>query len=134
MNAFDLSPRTRAPNTITYGGNNRTHLVRIPDEGRFEVRVADGAVNPYLLQASVLAAGLDGVANKTSPGKRLDIDMYAEGHTVEGAKTLPLCLIDAIRLFGKNKAMRAAMGDGFYDAYIKLKTRDWNQYCQQLTQ
>ena len=128
------SGATWAPNTITYGGNNRTHLVRIPDEGRFEVRVADGAVNPYLLQASVLAAGLDGVANKTSPGKRLDIDMYAEGHTVEGAKTLPLCLIDAIRLFGKNKAMRAAMGDDFYDAYIKLKTRDWNQYCQQLTQ
>lgn len=128
------SGATWAPNTITYGGNNRTHLVRIPDEGRFEVRIADGAANPYLLQAAVLAAGLDGLDNKTDPGKRLDIDMYAHGHTVKGAKSLPLCLIDAIRLFGRNKVMRAAMGDAFYDAYIKLKTRDWNRYCQQLTQ
>ncbi len=128
------SGATWAPNTITYTGNNRTHLVRIPDEGRFEVRVADGAVNPYLLQASVLAAGLDGVEHKTDPGKRLDIDMYAMGHTVRGAKKLPLCLIDAIRLFGRNKVMRSAMGDEFFDAYIKLKTRDWHSYCQQLTQ
>jgi len=128
------SGATWAPNAITYGGNNRTHLVRIPDEGRFEVRVADGAANPYLLQASVLAAGLDGVENKIDPGKRLDINMYTEGHTVTSAKKLPLCLIDAIRLFAKSKAMRNAFGAEFCDAYIKLKTNDWNQYGQQLTQ
>jgi len=128
------SGATWAPNAITYGGNNRTHLVRIPDEGRFEVRVADGAANPYLLQASVLAAGLDGVENKTDPGKRLDINMYTEGHTVKSAKKLPLCLIDAIRLFAKNTAMRDAFGAEFCDAYVKLKTNDWNHYGQQLTQ
>jgi len=128
------SGATWAPNAITYGGNNRTHLVRIPDEGRFEVRVADGAANPYLLQASVLAAGLDGVENKTDPGKRLDINMYTEGHTVKSVKKLPLCLIDAIRLFANNTAMRDAFGREFCDAYIKLKTNDWNQYGQQLTQ
>ena len=60
-------------NAITYGGNNRTHLIRIPSGGRFEVRISDGAANPYLLQAAILAAGLDGIANKTEPGKRLDI-------------------------------------------------------------
>ncbi len=128
------SGATWAPNTITYSGNNRTHLVRIPDEGRFELRVADGSANPYLLQAAVLAAGLDGVENKTDPGKRLDIDMYAEGHKVKGARKLPLYLIDALRLFARNKTMRAAFGAEFCDAYIKLKTRDWNQYSQQLTQ
>ena len=128
------SGATWAPNTITFGGNNRTHMVRIPDVGRFEVRVADGAANPYLLQASVLAAGLDGVANKTDPGKRLDIDMYAMGHTVDNVKTLPLNLIDAIRIFANSKPMRAAFGENFSTAYIKLKTANWNQYCQQLTQ
>ena len=128
------SGATWAPNTITFGGNNRTHLVRIPDEGRFEVRVADGAANPYLLQAAILAAGLDGVANKTSPGKRLDIDMYAEGHKVKGAKKLPLYLLDAIRLFARNKVLRESLGPQFCDAYIKLRTADWDQYTRHLTQ
>ena len=55
------SPRTTsgatwAPNTVTYTGNNRTHMIRIPDGGRFEFRLADGAANPYLLQAGLLAA------------------------------------------------------------------------------
>ena len=101
-----ISGATWAPNTITYGGNNRTHMVRIPDAGRFELRLMDGAANPYLLQAGVLAAGLDGVANKRDPGKRLDINMYTEGHTVKNAKKLPLNLLDALRLTDKSKVLR----------------------------
>ncbi len=128
------SGATWAPNTITYGGNNRTHMVRIPDKGRFEFRLADGSANPYLLMAGFLAAGLDGVGNKTDPGKRLDIDMYAEGHKAHGAKKLPLYLIDAIRLFAKNKVLRSSLGDEFSNAYIKLKTNEWNQYSRHLTQ
>jgi glutamine synthetase len=128
------SGATWAPDTITYGGNNRTHMVRVPDEGRFEFRLADGAANPYLLMAGFLAAGLDGLEKKSDPGKRLDIDMYAEGHKVRGAKKLPLYLIDAIRLFAKDKVLCEALGDEFSKAYIKLKTRDWNQYSQHLTQ
>ncbi len=128
------SGATWAPNTVTFGGNNRTHMVRVPDEGRFEFRLADGAANPYLMMAGYLAAGLDGIENKTDPGKRLDIDMYAEGHKLRGAKKLPLYLIDAIRLFAKDKVLRTAMGDEFCDAYVKLKTNDWDQYSQHLTQ
>ncbi|MGI9462495.1 MAG: type III glutamate--ammonia ligase [Aestuariivirgaceae bacterium] len=129
-----LSGATWAPKTVTFGGNNRTHMVRVPDEGRFEFRLADGAANPYLLMAGYLAAGLDGIDNQTDPGKRLDIDMYADGHKVKGAKKLPLYLIDAIRVFAKNKVLRNAMGDEFYDAYIKLKTNEWDQYSRHLTQ
>lgn len=128
------SGATWAPNTVTFGGNNRTHMVRVPDEGRFEFRLADGAANPYLLMAGYLAAGLDGIAHKIDPGKRLDIDMYADGHKVRGAKKLPLYLIDAIRLFAKDKVLRSAMGNEFCDAYIKLKTNDWDQYSHHLTQ
>ena len=128
------SGATWAPNSVTFGGNNRTHLIRVPDVGRFEFRLADGAANPYLLMAGFLAAGLDGIENKTSPGKRLDIDMYAEGHKVKGAKKLPLYLIDAIRSFAKDKVLCAALGDEFSKAYIKLKTTDWNQYSRHLTQ
>ena len=83
-----LSGATWAPNTVTYTGNNRTHMIRIPDAGRFEFRLADGAANPYALQAAVLIAGLEGIEQKRDPGPRLDIDMYAEGHTVKDAKKL----------------------------------------------
>ena len=91
------SGATWSPNTITYAGNNRTHMIRIPDAGRFEIRLADGAANPYLLQAAILAAGLDGLRNKRDPGKRLDINMYTDGHTVKDVKRLPLNLLDALR-------------------------------------
>ena len=81
-----LSGATWSPNTVTYTGNNRTHMIRIPDAGRFELRLADGAANPYLLQAALLAAGLDGIRSKRDPGKRLDINMYTDGHKVNGCQ------------------------------------------------
>ena len=82
----------------------------------------------------MLAAGLDGIANKRDPGKRLDIDMYAEGHKAKGAKKLPLNLLDALRLTDKSKVLRAAMGDEIIDSYIKLKMEEWNKYTRHLTQ
>ena len=128
------SGATWAPNAVTFGGNNRTHMIRVPDEGRFELRLADGATNPYLFMAAALAAGLEGINNKLDPGKRLDIDMYADGHKVRGAKKLPLNLGDAIRAFEKDKVLRQALGTEFSNAYIKLKTNDWNAYNRHLTQ
>jgi glutamine synthetase len=128
------SGATWAPNTVTYGGNNRTHMVRIPDGGRFEFRLMDGAANPYLLQAGVLASGLDGIQNKRDPGKRLDIDMYAEGHKARGAKKLPLNMLDALRSLEKDKVLGAALGPDNVKSYVKLKMQEWNNYSQFLTQ
>ncbi|MEO0372134.1 MAG: type III glutamate--ammonia ligase, partial [Pseudomonadota bacterium] len=88
-----MSGATWAPNTVTWTGNNRTHMVRVPGPGRFELRLPDGAANPYLLQAVIIAAGLSGVRSKADPGKRYDIDMYAEGHKVRGAPKLPLNML-----------------------------------------
>jgi glutamine synthetase len=123
-----------APNTVTYAGNNRTHMIRIPDAGRFELRLADGAANPYLLQAGLLVAGLDGIAAKRDPGKRLDINMYTEGHLAGDAPRLPLYLIDAIRAFAGSSVLRQGLGDAFTDAYVKLRLQDWNLYARHLTQ
>jgi glutamine synthetase type III len=127
------SGATWSPNTVTYGGNNRTHMIRIPDAGRFELRLADGASNPYLLQAALLSAGLDGLKNKRDPGKRLDIDMYAEGHTVKDAKRLPLNLLDALRALDQSSVLKAAFGEDVVASYIKLRTAEWNEYAGQLT-
>ena len=105
-----ISGATWSPYTVTFGGNNRTHMVRIPDEGRAEFRLPDNAANPYLLLAAILVAGMHGVEEKMDPGKRLDIDMYAEGHTVKDAKKLPLNLLDALRNFEKDSYLREALG------------------------
>ncbi len=127
------SGATWAPNSITYGGNNRTHMIRIPGEGRLELRLADGAANPYLYPAAVLAAGLDGLAQKRDPGKRLDIDMYTEGHKVRGARKLPLNLLDALRQLSKDKVLHEALGAETVAAYLKLRFQEWNDYCRHLT-
>jgi glutamine synthetase len=128
-----VSGATWAPNAVTYGGNNRTHMVRVPDPGRFELRLMDGAVNPYLLQAGMLAAGLDGVENNRDPGDPLDINMYEEGHLAKDARHLPENLLDAIRLLDDNKIMRKALGDEFIDAFVKLKMADWNEFTHHLS-
>jgi glutamate---methylamine ligase len=129
-----LSGATWSPNTVTYAGNNRTHMIRIPGGGRFEFRLADGAANPYLLPAALIVAGLDGVEKGIDPGKPLDIDMYAEGHKAPpGTKKLPLNLLDALRLTQQSELLRRELGSEFVDSYIKLKTREWDDFSRQLT-
>ena len=123
------SGATWAPNTATWSGNNRTHMVRVPGPGRFELRLPDGAANPYLLQAVIIAAGIDGVMNKIDPGKRLDIDMYKEGYKVDNATQLPLNLLDALRVFDRNTVLKESLGNDFSKAYISLKTAEWNSYA-----
>ncbi|GGO32919.1 type III glutamate--ammonia ligase [Gemmobacter aquaticus] len=122
------SGATWAPNTVTWTGNNRTHMVRVPGPGRFELRLPDGAANPYLMQAVILAAGLDGVRTKADPGKRHDIDMYQHGHTITDAPKLPLNLLDALRDYDNDSTLKAMMGEEFSTAYVKLKRREWDSY------
>jgi glutamine synthetase len=109
-------------------------MIRIPEPGRFELRLADGATNPYLLQAAVLAAGLDGITQQRDPGPRLDINMYTDGHTITDAKRLPLNLLDALRAFENSSTLQAALGAEFIAAYAKLKHAEWNDYASHLTQ
>ena len=85
-------------------------------------------------QAGITVAGLDGIQSKRDPGERLDIDMYQDGHKVKRARKLPLNLLDAIRLTEKSDVVRKALGDDIVDSYVKLKQREWNEYCAHLTQ
>ncbi len=128
-----VSGASWSPNAVSYSGNNRTHMIRIPDPGRFELRLMDGAANPYLLQAGVLCAGLDGIANKRDPGKRLDINMYTDGHKARGLKRLPLTLLDALRLAEKSKVLRDGLGAPLMDAYLKLKMAEWHRFTQHMS-
>ena len=130
-----LSGATWAPSSITFGGNNRTHMIRIPDDGRIELRLPDGAANPYLLMAVILAAGMDGVDKKIPSGDRLDNDMYANPELAgNNLKQLPMNLLDAIRNYEKDSVLTAAMGEEFSSAYCKLKRNDWSKYSSSLSQ
>ena len=128
-----VSGATWSPNTVTFSGNNRTHMIRIPEGGRFELRLADGAANPYAMQAAILAAGLDGIQSNRDPGKRLDINMYTEGHLVRDVKRLPLNLLDALRALEGSKLMSDSLGQ-YIPAYLKLKHEEWNDFSRHLTQ
>jgi glutamine synthetase len=123
-----MSGATWAPNSVTWTGSTRTHMVRVPGPGRFELRLPDGAANPYLLQAVIIAAGLSGIRSKADPGKRWDIDMYAEGHTVTGAPKLPLNMLDALRAYDDDAELKSVMSDEFSTAYLKLKHQEWNSF------
>ena len=133
INALNTrSGATWSPNTITYGGNNRTHMIRIPDIGRFEFRLADGATNPYLLSAAIIAAGLDGIDRKLDPGERAEYNSYTESGKDE-AKRLPNNLLDALRSLEANSVLKQSLGESFVGSYLKLKYQQWNRFCNHVT-
>jgi glutamate---methylamine ligase len=119
-----------SPSSISYTGNNRTHMIRIPDPGRFELRLMDGSVNPYLLQASVLAAGLDGLKNKINPGKPLNCNMYEDHEKYPDLPKLPNELRQSLKMLKDNKDMNDAFGKNVIDSYIKLRSSEINEFDQ----
>jgi glutamine synthetase len=127
------SGATWSPNTISYTGNNRTHMIRIPDSDRFELRLGDGAANPYLLQAAIIAAGLDGIVRQKSPGRRLDNDMYKNPLSAAEVRRLPTTLLDAVRALRADSELSRALGEPFVDAYVQLKEAEWSEYHSQIS-
>ena len=135
------SGATWAPAYISYGYNNRTQMLRVPDAGRIEDRTVDGSCNPYLGAAAMLAAGLDGIERQLDPGDPNSANLYemsAEQRAAEGIDTLPENLLDATRELESNSPLRAGLGktrDGDYvDYFIKIKRREWQLAHEQITQ
>ena len=122
------SGATWSPNTISYSGNNRTHMIRVPGAGRFELRLMDGATNPYLLQAGIIAAGIDGLEKKRNPGKPLFVNMYEEGDKLSNVKKLPTSLDQALKNLDQNKVLKSAFGEKTINSYIKLKNIEINKF------
>ncbi|GFE68001.1 type III glutamate--ammonia ligase [Chroococcus sp. FPU101] len=127
------SGATWSPSTISYSGNNRTHTIRIPDAGRFELRLADGAANPYLLPAALIALGLDGIEQKRDPGPRYDNNSYTDPLPKGTVKSLPIHLLDALRSLETNTILANALNNGFVKSYLKLKYQEWRDYSKQIS-
>jgi glutamine synthetase len=119
------SGATWSPGGISYCGNNRTHMVRIPDDQRLELRLPDGSAHPYLLQAAILAAGLDGIERQLEPGPRHDNDNYANPLEPDTCPQLPADLGEALDAFDADSHLRTALGEEFCQAYGRLRRRQW---------
>ena len=121
------SGATWSPGGISYTGNNRTHMVRIPDNQRLELRLPDGSAHPYLLQAAILAAGLDGIERQLDPGPRHDNDNYAQPLGLDQCQRLPADLGEALDAFAADTALRQGLGEEFCQSYERLRRRQWEQ-------
>ena len=125
------SGATWSPSSISYTGNNRTHMIRIPDHGRFELRLMDGSVNPYLLQAGVIAAGLDGMDKKLNPGKPLFCNMYKDYKKYPHLPKLPDNISKALNMLSNSKVLNKAFGKKNIDSYVKLRKNELDTFKKQ---
>lgn len=121
-----------APVFNSYGSNNRTNSVRIPaGGGRCESRNADGAVNPYLAAALMLAAGLEGVREKIDPGAPNEDNLYEiseDERKQRGIHFLPQTLQEAVMAFSKDPLIEKTLGRQLRDEFIRYKTEEWEAY------
>jgi glutamine synthetase len=122
------SGATWSPSKISYTGNNRTHMIRIPDAGRFELRLMDGSSNPYLLQAGIIAAGIDGMEKRRDPGQPLFINMYTDGDNYPNIKKLPSSLEDALKNLSTSEVLLNAFGEKVIKSYLKLKEKELDNF------
>lgn len=124
------SGTTWAPVFVAYGDNNRTAMVRIP-YGRIELRVGDSGMNPYLAQAALIAAGLDGIDRNLDPGPPQNINFYAltpEEIAAKKIEVLPQSLSEAIESLARSELFRTALGSEFVDEFVALKREEWLDY------
>ena len=122
------SGATWSPSSISYSGNNRTHMIRIPDPGRFELRLMDGSANPYLLQAGIIAAGLFGMNNKSDPGEPLTCNMYTDSKNYPNLAKLPNDLEDSLSKLDANIHLKKAFSEEVINSYIKLKNQEIDEF------
>ena len=122
------SGATWSPSSISYSGNNRTHMIRIPDPGRFELRLMDGSANPYLLQAGIIAAGLFGMNNKLDPGEPLTCNMYTDSKNYPNLAKLPNDLESSLSKLDDNIHLKEAFSEEVINSYIKLKNQEIDEF------
>jgi glutamine synthetase len=130
------SGATWAPVYVTYGGSNRTQMIRIPSSGRFEIRVVDGAANPYLAFAGIVAAGFDGISQQIDPGTMNRDNLYelAEKELVaRKIEVLPSNLAEALDALEKDAVLKEALGTEYAELYIKVKRDEWLFHSRMVT-
>lgn len=129
---------TWTPAFISYGDNNRTHMFRTPEPGRFECRAVSGGANIYLALAGMIAAGIDGIERKLDPGEPLTgRNMYQiplDEVRRMGIRWIPQSLSEAIDEFEADPVIRGALAPELADELIRVKRQEWVRYHSQVGQ
>ena len=138
-----LVPGYEAPVYLAWGRRNRSDLIRVPEyrpgrenATRIELRSPDPACNPYLTFSVMLAAGLEGIEKGykiPEPTEENVYEMSEKERQERGIATLPSSLSEAIQLTEKSELVRKALGDHIFDAFIKNKKIEWDNYRTQVT-
>ncbi|MEK9663526.1 MAG: glutamine synthetase family protein [Candidatus Nanopelagicales bacterium] len=131
VNAFKrLGPDTLAPYRINWGLDNRSTMVRIPPERgrgtRLELRIGDGAANPYVISAAVLAAALDGIQRDLTPPAALEGWTYED----EAADILPMTLGDALTALQEDDVLKDLLGEQFVTTFVTMKADEIERYTE----
>jgi glutamine synthetase len=138
-----LVPGYEAPVYLSWARRNRADLIRVPEyqpgrekATRIEYRSPDPACNPYLCFSVMLAAGLEGIEKGLEPPLPVEANVYEmteEERRERGIGTLPASLLEAIMLTEKSEVVHKALGDHVFNAFIKNKKIEWDQYRTQVT-
>ena len=139
-----LVPGYEAPVYLSWARRNRSDLIRVPEykpgrekATRIEFRSPDPACNPYLAFSVMLAAGLEGVEKGYEPPEPVEENVYEmteEERKERGIATLPPDLLQAIHLTEGSELVRKALGDHVFQAFIRNKRIEWDQYRTQVTE
>lgn len=130
-----LVPGFEAPCYVAWSSSNRSPLLRIPTarglSTRVEVRSVDPASNPYLALSVLLAAGLDGIANKKEPPQSVDRNIYQmnkKERKENGVKDLPSTLKEALDELEKDPVIIEALGDHLFTHFVEAKEAEWQMF------
>ena len=137
VGGFEGGVFTWAPTHITYGHNNRSAMLRLP-QSRFciENRAADMCMNPYLSLGMSIAAMTDGMLNQYDPGKPLNQDLYTMNErelATSGARRLPRNLLEAVEALRDDELAKQMMGETMHQSYLTYKVDEWERYHQEVT-
>lgn len=125
-------PESFCPINASWGIDNRTAGLRVIEGSdsavRVEKRDAGADCNPYLLLATDIAAGLDGIEQGMTPGPRCDGNAYID----KDAEPLPLTLGDAIARARASDWLKEVMTEIQWELYLQMCEREWQFYLDDI--
>lgn len=124
-----------APVWAAYGWNNRSCMLRLPDNRpAIENRSVDMTANMYLASAFTLAAGLEGIEQGLDPGEPVREDTSAwNGSGPARDRRLPRHLCEAVDAFESDALIHRVFPASFVADYVDMRRREWDAYHAQVS-
>ena len=137
VGGFEGGTVTWAPTHMTYGNNNRSAMLRLP-QNRFciENRAADMCMNPYLSLAMTTAAAVAGITERVDPGPPLNKDLYSlteDEIKATDSQRLPRNLLEAVQVLKDDSLAETVIGKVMLNSYLTYKVDEWERYHQAVT-